>query len=281
MLARQSATGAGGPARREHAGRACIYGRGVGALLEPVGPLGAGTYWRRRLTVIAVLLVLLWLITRIGGDNESASAADGSETTVTTPGPTALEPAPDGASEPAGTDPSGGADAASPQSTSAPLVPPAAGPSSDAVPGAAGLPGAPMGEATEAPQGPQPCRPGELSLEAAASSPRYAEDARPELTVTVRTAGATPCTQDFGPRALGVVITSGQDRIWASRDCGAATSDVRVLTPGTPVVVPVTWNRVRSEPGCPAAAASAQPGTYIATPVAGDRTGQRASFLLE
>jgi len=246
----------------------------VGALLEPVGPLGAGTYWRRRLTVIAVLLVLLWLITRIGGDDESASAADGNAVTVTTPSPSAPEPSPS-------TDTGGVGDSASPPPTEVPLVPPTAGPASDPTPGAAGQPAAPEGTPTTAAHGPQPCRAGELSLTVDPSSARYAEAVPPELKVTVDTTGAAPCTQNLGASVLGVVITSGQDRIWGSRDCATATPDVRVVTPGAPVTVPIAWNRVRSAPGCPSAGAPARAGTYVATPVAGDRTGKRASFLLD
>jgi hypothetical protein len=114
-----------------------------------------------------------------------------------------------------------------------------------------------------------------------ANSTRYAPDAKPVLRLAVSTTGAKPCTRDLGPAALGVVIVSGQDRIWGSQDCSTAPTDVRVVTPGTPVTLDITWDRVRSEPGCDSAGAAARPGYYVATPVAGKHTGEPTSFMLD
>jgi hypothetical protein len=227
----------------------------VGALLEPVGPLGAATYWRRRLVVIAVLLVALWLISRIGGDDESASAADQGDISVTEPDlpVPAMTPSP----------PVTGPDATDSAAATA-----------DPTPDAAGSP-------TGATQGVQVCSDGELSLAVVPSTARYAPDVKPTLALAVRTTGRAPCTRDLGPTEVALVITSGQDRIWASADCARPAPDVRVLTPGDPVTLQVTWARVRSTPGCPSAGATARPGTYVATPIAGEQTGRAASFLLD
>jgi hypothetical protein len=118
-------------------------------------------------------------------------------------------------------------------------------------------------------------------LSVAADTARYAPDAKPVLKLAVGTTGAAPCTRDLGPAALGLVITSGQDRIWGSQDCSTAPADVRVITPGTPVTLEIAWDRVRSQPGCASAGSAARPGYYVVTPVAGKVTGQQTSFLLD
>ena len=247
----------------------------MGALLEPVGPLSAGTYWRRRLIVIAVLVLALWFISRLGAQDGSASAADDGEVSATESARGTLAPTPSPTEAgPAAANPGAATDGSSaPSSTAAPPDPTAAGKSS----GAAANPGASPG-ATDRPR---PCGEGELSLAIDSSAARYAPDTRPKLALAVKTTGAAPCTRDLGPSGLGVVITSGQDRIWASQDCSTQAADVRVLTPGTPVTLEMTWDRLRSEPGCASVGAPARPGTYVATPVAGKRTGEQASFLLD
>jgi hypothetical protein len=253
---------AAGSARRRRSGGNGLYGRGVRALLEPVGPLGAGTYWRRRLVLVAVLLVVLWLMTRLGGDDRSASAAD--ESPVAQPGAGTLRPTP--SPSPAGSDPPPGDSASGPQPAPTGTVsrtPPAPAP------------------AGGSPQAPRPCSDADLALALTANATRYGPDAKPVLRLAVSTTGAQPCTRDLGPAALGVVIVSGQDRIWGRQDCSSAPADVRVVTPGTPVTVEITWDRVRSVPGCASAGAATRPGYYVATPVAGKQTGEPTSFLLD
>ena len=118
-------------------------------------------------------------------------------------------------------------------------------------------------------------------LTVTADTARYAPDAKPRLNLAVGTSGTAPCTRELGPAGLGVVITSGQDRIWGSQDCSSAPTDVRVLTPGTPVTLEMTWDRVRSQPGCAPTGSVARPGYYVVTPVAGKVKGQQTSFLLD
>ena len=251
-----------GSARRRRPRGIGLYGRGVGPLLEPVGPLATRTYWRRRGVLIAVLLIVLWLITRlVGGDGGSASAADDGAVSVTQPRVGTQTPSP-GPSAPS-TDPGAG-DAA----TNAPPAPGA-------------VPPTPPGTSPPTLVAVPPCNEAELTLAVTADTERYAPEAKPKLTVAVGTSGAVPCTRELGPAGLGVVITSGQDRIWGSQDCSSAPTDVRVLMPGTPVNLDMTWDRVRSQPGCASAGAPARAGTYLAIPVAGEGTGDPTSFLLD
>lgn len=79
--------------------------------------------------------------------------------------------------------------------------------------------------------------------------------------------GTVPCLLDAGPAALGVVIYSGADRIWSSLDCpeeGVPAERRLLLDVGSTVDLGLTWDQVRSAPGCPEGQAAAQPGSYRA-----------------
>ena len=236
--------------------------------------------------IIAVLLVVLWLVTRLGADGGSASADD-SPVSVTEPGAGTLGPTPSAGStdpaRPGATVPPPAASGAAAPGTTPSGTTPSGATSSGATPSGA----TPSGTAAPGTPAPArlvptlPCKTEELELAVTADTARYAPDVKPKLSLTVGTSEAAACTRDFGPDALGLVITSGQDRIWGSQDCSSAPTDVRVLTPGTPVTLEMTWDRVRSQPGCAPTGSVARPGYYVVTPVAGKLTGQQTSFLLD
>jgi hypothetical protein len=89
----------------------------------------------------------------------------------------------------------------------------------------------------------------------------------PTFTVTIKNAGNTQCVVDAGELQREVVIVSGNDRVWSSKDCAPAGSSARtlLLTPGMTDTSHIAWNRVRSAPGCPGGLAAPNPGTYQAT----------------
>ncbi len=91
--------------------------------------------------------------------------------------------------------------------------------------------------------------------------------ATPTFTVTIKNGGNTPCVVDAGELHREVVIVSGNDRVWSSKDCASAKSPARtlLLTPGMTDTSHVAWNRVRSAPGCPGNLPAPRPGTYQAT----------------
>jgi hypothetical protein len=66
------------------------------ALLQPVGPLPPGVYWRRRLIVAVLLVIIIVLIARAcsGPSRHPASSAGslGATTTTTTPSPAPCSP---------------------------------------------------------------------------------------------------------------------------------------------------------------------------------------------
>lgn len=128
------------------------------------------------------------------------------------------------------------------------------------------------------------CDPANLALTLAADGTSYAAGALPTFTVTLSNEGTAPCLIDVGEAQRELVITSGSDRIWSSRDCAAPEAQVReiLLSPGTPDVDgALQWARVRSAQGCPADQAAAQPGTYSAALTLGSLAPEPVVFVLE
>jgi hypothetical protein len=114
--------------------------------------------------------------------------------------------------------------------------------------------------------GPQPCPAAAVSIGLTADATTYAAGTNPTFTVHLETTGSVPCTLDAGEALRQVVVTSGDDRVWASTDCVAAGAPGRLLLlePGFPDETPLTWTRVRSAEGCPEGLPAPRPGTYQA-----------------
>ena len=109
------------------------------------------------------------------------------------------------------------------------------------------------------------CRPADVVLSLFASQDRYGPGQLPAFTVDVVSTSPRTCTFNVGPKFLAVVITAGGARIWSSADCVAgAGSNPTELVKGVPAVVPVSWGRETSSPGCFAPAARVHAGTYHA-----------------
>ncbi len=91
--------------------------------------------------------------------------------------------------------------------------------------------------------------------------------ATPTFTVTIKNVGNTPCVVDAGELHREVVIVSGNDRVWSSKDCAPANSSPRtlLLAAGMTDTSHIAWNRIRSAPGCPGNLPAPHAGTYQAT----------------
>ncbi|MGY2064652.1 MucR family transcriptional regulator [Blastococcus sp. SYSU DS0619] len=207
-------------------------------MLHPVGPLPAAVYWRRRLTVLAVLLVLLaglaWLVVRL--------VTDGGETPTT---PTAVtEPAELPALEQ--------------------VVPPVAQirpPSTEPVTAP------PPPPAPETPAGPTPggpCTDDMLGLEVRTPG-QAAVGEKPTFELAVTNTSAVPCVRALDKQLQELVMAdSAGARVWGSNDCfPESSSDQRTLAPGETVVFPVVWGGLTSEPGCAAPRVTPSPGSYV------------------
>lgn len=219
---------------------------------EPVGPLPAAVYWRRRClaaaSVVLVVLVLVWA---------SASAFAPAPRPVATPAAaTASQPTP-------------GSAAAAPApvlpTLEQPVVPPLTS-SEVVVPDETPREPVPVPPSVAPPPtGPVPCTDGVLGVSAEVDPPEHRVGERPVLRLVVVNLGAEPCVRDLDGARQEIVVWSGDGalRLWSSNDCvNPATVDLRTLVPGRPVAFAVRWAGRTSEPGCARARTGVPAGTY-------------------
>lgn len=161
------------------------------------------------------------------------------------------------------------------------VVPFVAGKVGDLFSGSKGAAPAPTTSAAAA--GPKPCAAEALGLTLAADGASYPASALPTLTVTLVNNGPAGCVVDAGEAQREIVVMSGTDRIWSSRDCasGAALTRELLLAPGTPDSTTVQWQRTRSAAGCPGGQPAALKGTYSATLTLAGVSSQPAVFVLQ
>lgn len=109
-----------------------------------------------------------------------------------------------------------------------------------------GVPGANGGEATDGEVA--ACSASQVTVTPVTDSNSYPADQQPLLSLTLLNTGTTACSIQAGSDVQSYVITSGDDRIWASTDCqepGVAAE--ATLEPGEPLsTTPFAWSRTRS-----------------------------------
>jgi len=216
------------------------------------------TYWRRRFLALAAGLAVLALIAwafsgalGIGG-RAAASAGHGS---------------PGHQSRPAGGHGNGTAPGTGVPQTS----PSAASPTPDATQ----PPGPASSGATRA------CNPGDVVLSLFSSQGSYGRGQLPEFDVDVVSTAARTCAFNVGPRFLTLVITAGGKRIWSSADCVAGPGSLLTnLARGVPTVVPLSWDRETSAPGCRVTSRQVTPGSFAAAALDGGLASNPLTFTL-
>jgi hypothetical protein len=118
-----------------------------------------------------------------------------------------------------------------------------------------------------------------LSLFAGQDS--YGPGQLPVFDVDVVSTSPRTCTFNVGPKFLALVITSNGTRVWSSADCVAgAGSLVTDLVKGVPAVLPISWGRQTSTPGCVMAATRVPGGTYEASAAHGRLVSKHESFRI-
>jgi hypothetical protein len=112
---------------------------------------------------------------------------------------------------------------------------------------------------------PVACPSGVLRIADSSAAATVAPEAPVPFELALTNAGPVPCLLEAGPSTLGVVVYSGADRIWSSLDClENPTERPLLLDVGVRAELSVTWDQVRSGPGCPQGQQKAQPGAYRA-----------------
>ncbi|NMR18767.1 hypothetical protein [Cellulomonas fimi] len=223
----------------------------MSTVLHPAGPNPPRVYWVRRLVVLVVLGAVVWGLVALGSialgrfGPDDAAAAAGQTTAAEGAGETAADASDEGTG-------AGAVDAAE-------------------------------DDAEDAPAAPVDCTPDSLQLALTTDALEYAADADPVLRASITNIGDVPCTVDAGDATREVLITSGADRIWSTKDCAAPETASRQILLGTGAQDPaeITWQRVRSGEGCPAGLPEPRAGTYQAVLSLLGTSAQPAVFTLK
>lgn len=141
---------------------------------------------------------------------------------------------------------------------------------------------------TATPNAGNACDPAAVTVEAVTDATEYAAGVQPMISMKITNTSAGPCTIDVGTAAQEYIITSGEDRIWSSKDC--QTDPAAAPTPfnaaETKTTTPFAWDRTRSSTDTcqtvdrQAAVANADGPTYRLQVKLGDVESEQASFRL-
>ena len=223
-------------------------------MFNPVGPQPASVYWRRRLVLLgsgAALLVLLAMTVKIitSGSDEPAKA-QGSPTTATrssTPAHRSSTAAVERTSSSAKHTRTKSASSSKHSSTAPPPA----------------------------------CSTNDLSVAAVTAKDSYLVGDQPVLELQVTNTGAGSCVQDLADKQVELKVYNGESRVWGSHDCKIqpGTTD-RILQPGTPVRVAITWSGLSSRPGCAGTRQRVGAGTYTLYATLSGKTGKATQFTL-
>jgi hypothetical protein len=113
---------------------------------------------------------------------------------------------------------------------------------------------------------PGACHHGDVVLSLFTAKQSYGTGQLPQFTVDVVGTGRPTCVFNVGASHIAVVVTAGSVRVWSSADCVQGAGDLDTnLRRGVPTVLPISWNRQASSPGCRGGGSQLPAGTYTAT----------------
>jgi hypothetical protein len=251
---------------------------------RPKGPGQVDVYWRRRVIALAagigMLALVTWTVNGALGGGAPQQTTDLSQTTShhsTYPAPATASATP-------------GAAAGSATPTPSPAGKPTPSPSTSAKHATSAKHGASTtrhrarqsGQKTPATRGSAACPHADLVLSLSSARYSYPAHARAQFSVDVVSTAPGRCTAALGATHLHLVIRAGgKNQVWDSADCARPAPGATTLARGVPVVVPVTWNRQTSAPGCKGPRRAARPGTYTATAYSGKLGSRAIIFVLK
>ena len=264
-------------------------------VLDPVGPLPASVYWRRRALALAAVIVVLLLIWAVlpgggGGDGRRDTAgAAGSATPTGSPGatdpaaaPTGLSAtAPSGVPGPAGDGDGNGGDNGGGNGDGGDNGGNSAG-------GPAGTPAPVTPSPTPVPTTPKPtvappttCPDAALAVTVAPRARTYRVGQNPIFDLRVRNISALSCIRDLGAGQQEVAVYKGTQRLWSSNDCyPSPEKSPQLLRPGVQETSSVTWSGLGSRPDCAGKRAQVGAGNYTVVARVGTAVTRRTPFSL-
>lgn len=224
---------------------------------EPVGPLPAIVYWRRRFVAVAagvlLILVLAWAsLALLAPAPQPVTAAAPAAVTVPEQAPPSPSPppvTPTVPGEPAVTT------SGLPATTSERVLPDETPREPVPVPPSVAVPAT----------GPVPCTNEMLGVTAEVETPEHRVGERPVLRLVIVNLSDQACVRDLDGARQEIVVWSGDgaQRLWSSNDCiNPATVDLRTFVPGQPVAFAVRWAGRTSVPGCAEERTVVPPGAY-------------------
>jgi hypothetical protein len=238
---------------------------------EPMGPLPAAVYWRRRWvavgSAVTVIVLIAWVIAALSSTpDEPGTARPASRAAVSAPHEASPPPAapPSAALLPA-TLPATAqlTTATQPGAVGSTPPTPSATESGSATPTPTS---SPVPSTTEAPPAdPVPCTNEMIAVKAEVDGPEQHVGERMVLRLVVTNSSDEPCVRDLDPGRQEIVVWSsdGSERLWSSNDCSSAKgADLRTLAPGEPVSFSVRWAGRTSAAGCPERREPVPPGEY-------------------
>jgi hypothetical protein len=210
-------------------------------MLHPVGDLAPSVYWRRRVMLLAALVLAgvscYAIFLRDGGGG--APAASGS----------------------------GGASGLSPSTSNSSVQTSGAGSS--------------PASTSSSPAGPQACSAGQLTIAAASSATSYPAGAKPTVAIVVTNKGPAPCVQDLSDGQIELRVYNGSARVWGSHDCliqpGSAPATLPV---GQPIRREIQWSGLSSRPACAGTRTRVAGGRYTQFAYLAGRQGSTSTFTL-
>lgn len=221
------------------------------------GPLPARVYWRRRLAMLGVALLLVVGIARLLGAGSDGSSDDSGSADLADAPVSSSTASPSASGSPEASR-SGGARKNGKN-----------GKNAEGAQAGATTPTAPTTSAPVLAEPDGPCVDGDVAVTPevgeAIAGPRYGVT----LTLQLRTITDEACTWKVSPLTLSVKITSGDDDIWSSRECPRVLPSQPVTVRNTEsTTVSFTWNAKRSDEDCSRLTEYAMPGWYHVTAAA-------------
>jgi hypothetical protein len=245
-------------------------------VLDPVGPLPASVYWRRRVAALAagiVVLLLIWAVLPGGGGDDkqprdSAAAAG-------TPGATDPAAAPTGLSATAPSDDPGPAGDGNGVGGGSPVTP---SPSLSASPTPSPTP-VPTKAPTAAP--PTTCPDTAIAVAVTPRAKAYKVGQDPVFDLRVRNISKVSCIRDLGAGQQEMAVYRGSQRLWSSNDCyPSKEKSPQLLRPGVQETSSVTWSGLGSRPNCAGKRAEVGAGSYTVVARVGTAVTRRTPFAL-
>jgi len=93
-----------------------------------------------------------------------------------------------------------------------------------------------------------PCLPANLVLTAVTDKESYAPGEQPQIGLSLKNTGSQSCSINMGSTVQELIILSGSEKYWDSKDCQSAPVDAEIVieageTKSTPTI---PWDRTRS-----------------------------------